>query len=144
MLKIINKSDNPVQYATDKSAGFDICSNETTVVKGGQRALVKTGLFIEFDQIEAFNAGKELMELQIRPRSGLALKHGITVLNSPGTVDADYPGEIGVILFNTTDREFQINVGDRIAQGVVVEVQRAANVFVAESTRTGGFGSTGQ
>ena len=137
-VRIINKSNNPSPtYATSDSAGMDIRANESCVVVAGGRALVKTGLYIELP---------EGFEAQIRPRSGLALKHGITVLNTPGTIDADYRGEIGVILYNTSDEDFVVNVGDRIAQMVIARYENIRWIKVDNLSDTnrgeGGFGST--
>ena len=125
------------KYATPGSAGLDLRSTKTVVLKPHGRALVPTGLYI---------ALPEGYEAQIRPRSGLALKKGITVLNTPGTVDADYRGEVGVILFNTTDEDFIVNTGDRIAQMVINKVEQLNWVEVEELDETergdGGFGHT--
>ena len=115
IVKIINKSKNELpKYETLFSAGMDLRANleESIVLKPFQRLVVKTGLFISLQQG---------YEAQIRPRSGLALKKGITVLNSPGTIDADYRGEIGVILINLSDSDFEINTGDRIAQMIIAK-----------------------
>ena len=140
-IKIVTKEFIP-KYQKDGDAGFDIQAftpEFPIVIEPGKRKLVPTGLFMEIP------AG---YEVQVRPRSGLALKYGITVLNSPGTIDCGYRGEIGVILHNTdTELNFTINHGDRIAQGVVAKVE-AANFIVteklAESERgEGGFGHTG-
>lgn len=127
-------------YATEDSAGFDLLAAVTTplTLKPGERKLVPTGLAI------ALPAG---FEAQVRPRSGLALKQGVTVLNSPGTVDADYRGEVGVILINHGTSDFLIQRGDRIAQMVVAPVARASLIETAElppsGRGAGGFGSTG-
>jgi len=140
-IKIINKSQHPLPtYETIASAGMDIRANvaETSTLKPLQRAIVKTGLFIELP------IG---YEAQVRPRSGLAAKKGITVLNSPGTIDADYRGEIGVILVNLSNEEFTIENGERIAQLVISKHERAVFEEVQELSKTdrgaGGFGSTG-
>lgn len=140
-VKIVNKSafDTPF-YATERSAGMDIKANIETpiVLQPLQRAMVPTGLYI---------ALPEGTEAQIRPRSGLAAKHGITVLNTPGTIDADYRGEIKVILVNLSNEEFTINPGERIAQMVVARYEKVEwdSVEVLDETErgTGGFGSTG-
>ncbi|MBB3897489.1 dUTP diphosphatase [Roseococcus suduntuyensis] len=125
-------------YATEGAAGMDLLAARDLTLPPGGRALVPTGLAI---------ALPEGYEMQVRPRSGLALKHGVTVLNAPGTVDADYRGEVGVILINTGDAPFAIARGDRIAQAVFAPVTRAGfeEVVVLPETRrgTGGFGSTG-
>jgi len=140
-IKIINHSQHPLpNYETLASAGMDIRANisEPIVLKPLERALVKTGLFIELP------IG---YEAQVRPRSGLAFKKGITVLNSPGTVDADYRGEIGVILVNLSNEEFVVENGERIAQLIIAKHERAEWIEVEELTETsrgaGGFGSTG-
>lgn len=140
-IKIINKSTNPdPEKATDESAGFDLkafCTMDI-VIKPMERVLVPTGLFMELP------AG---FEAQVRPRSGLAIKHGITVLNSPGTIDSDYRGEIKVILINLSKDDFVIQNGDRIAQLVISEYTKAnfVNVeFLNSSNRgAGGFGHSG-
>jgi dUTP pyrophosphatase len=141
-VKVINQSKHPLpEYATALSAGLDLKANlnESIVLKSLQRALVSTGLFIELP------AG---YEAQIRPRSGLAFKHGVTVLNSPGTIDADYRGEVKVLLVNLSDTDFTINDGERIAQMVVARhenVKWESSDNLNESARgAGGFGSTGK
>lgn len=142
ILKVINRSHHPLpQYETEQSAGLDLKAflpDGSVVLKPLQRGLVKTGLFIELP------VG---YEAQVRPRSGLALKKGITVLNSPGTIDADYRGEICVILINLSDQEFVINDGERIAQMVIAKHERAQweEVEILSETErgAGGFGHTG-
>ena len=139
---IINKSTNGLpSYETSASAGLDIRAfiEEKLTLSPGERKLIKTGLFLEIP---------EGYEAQVRPRSGLALKNGITVLNSPGTIDADYRGEIGVILINHSSEIFEINSGERIAQLVFAKVEQAV-WFETESLNEtergeGGFGSTGK
>lgn len=125
-------------YETENSAGLDLRSVEKVELQPGSRALVPTGIFIELPHG---------FEAQIRPRSGLAIKHGITVLNSPGTIDSDYRGEIKVILVNHGEKQHTINVGDRIAQMVVAQVTRiewCERDSLSETERgSGGFGSTG-
>lgn len=139
-IKLLDNYAGPLDYGTQGSAGFDIPAGkgEVVVVPAHGRKLIKTGISM---------AIPDGYELQIRPRSGLALKKGITVLNTPGTIDADYRGEIGVILFNTTDEDFEVRPGDRIAQGVLSKYERAQPVYVNElgdtDRSTGGFGSTG-
>ena len=146
-VKLINKpiyelpdgESHMPKYATSGSAGFDFRANisENIVLKAGQFKLIPTGLFTSFS---------EGYELQVRPRSGLALKHGISVLNAPGTVDADYTNEIGVILINLSDKDFTIEPGMRIAQGVFAKYEQAEWELVdslEETERKGGFGSTG-
>ncbi len=140
-IKIINKSNHPIpSYETIFSAGMDLRANciEPSTLKPLQRAIVKTGLFIELP------IG---YEAQVRPRSGLAAKKGITVLNSPGTIDADYRGEIGVILVNLSNEDFTINHGERIAQLIIAKHERAVweevEVLGETSRGEGGFGSTG-
>jgi dUTP pyrophosphatase len=140
-IKIINKSQHALpNYETIASAGMDLRANlsESITLKPLGRAIVKTGLFIELP------IG---YEAQVRPRSGLAAKNGITVLNAPGTVDADYRGEIGVILVNLSNEDFVIQNGERIAQLIIAKHERAEWIEVQELTETsrgeGGFGSTG-
>lgn len=140
-IQIINKSKHELpNYETIASAGMDLRANisESITLKPLERTIVKTGLFI------ALPVGAEA---QVRPRSGLAAKKGITVLNAPGTVDADYRGEIGVILVNLSNDEFVINDGERIAQLVIAKHERAEWDVVEELSETergaGGFGSTG-
>ncbi len=140
-IQIINKSKHALpNYETIASAGMDLRANisEPITLKPLERAIVKTGLFI------ALPVGAEA---QVRPRSGLAAKNGITVLNAPGTVDADYRGEIGVILVNLSNDNFVINDGERIAQLVIAKHERAEwnEVEVLNETKrgAGGFGSTG-
>jgi dUTP pyrophosphatase len=140
-INIINKSNhNLPNYETKASAGMDLRANLTDaiVLKPLERAIVKTGLFIELP------IG---YEAQVRPRSGLAAKNGITVLNSPGTIDADYRGEIGVILVNLSNQPFVVENGERIAQLIIAKHERAEWIEVQELTETsrgeGGFGSTG-
>ena len=141
IVKIINKSKNELpKYETLLSAGMDLRANleESIVLKPFQRLVVKTGLFISLQQG---------YEAQIRPRSGLALKKGITVLNSPGTIDADYRGEIGVILINLSDSDFEINSGDRIAQMIIAKHEtiewEPVNKLDDSVRGDKGFGSTG-
>jgi len=141
-IKIINKSAHQLpEYETGASAGMDLRANisEAVILKPLARAIIKTGLFIELP------VG---FEAQVRPRSGLAAKHGLTVLNSPGTVDADYRGEIGVILVNLSNTDFKIENGERIAQLVIAKHERADWLEVEQLTETargqGGFGSTGK
>lgn len=140
-VKVINQSKHALpQYETELSAGMDVRANidEPIVLKPLERALVKTGLFLELPKG---------VECQVRPRSGLALKKGITVLNAPGTVDADYRGEVGVILINLSNEDFVIEDGERIAQLVFVEHKQANFKVVKSLSETergaGGFGSTG-
>jgi dUTP pyrophosphatase len=140
-IKIINKSQHELpNYETIASAGMDLRANisEPITLKSLERTIVKTGLFIELP------IG---FEAQVRPRSGLAAKKGITVLNSPGTVDADYRGEIGVILVNLSTEDFVIENGERIAQLIIAKHERAEWLEVQELSETsrgaGGFGSTG-
>lgn len=138
-IKIINKSNNKLpEYATAQSAGIDLMSNESLTIMPMERKLVHTGLFI---------ALPEGYEAQVRPRSGLAIKSGITVLNSPGTIDADYRGEICVILINLSNEKFYISEGYRIAQMVIAKHEHAEWVEVDTLDETergeGGFGHTG-
>ncbi|MGD2024442.1 MAG: dUTP diphosphatase [Methyloceanibacter sp.] len=130
------------EYQTEHAAGFDLVAavreSEPVVLSAGTRGAVPTGLVFELPQG---------YEAQVRPRSGLALKHGVTVLNSPGTVDADYRGEVKVVLINLSDHAFRIARGDRIAQVVIAPVTAVEITEVSEVTETrrgeGGFGSTG-
>jgi dUTP pyrophosphatase len=140
-IKIINKSAHKLpNYETEASAGMDLRANisEAVTLKPLERTIVKTGLFIELP------LG---YEAQVRPRSGLAAKKGITVLNSPGTIDADYRGEIGVILVNLSNEEFTVENGERVAQMVISKHEHISWEEVEtleETTRgAGGFGSTG-
>ena len=140
-VNIVNKSKHELpHYATSQSAGMDLRANleEPILLNPLQRTLVKTGLFMELP------IG---YEAQVRPRSGLAFKKGITVLNSPGTIDADYRGEISVILVNLSDEEFVIEDGERVAQMVIAKHEQADWEVVVELVETergaGGFGSTG-
>lgn len=140
-VKIINKSKHTLpNYETSASAGMDLRANisEAITLQPLERTIVKTGLFIELP------VG---FEAQVRPRSGLAAKHGITVLNAPGTIDADYRGEIGVILVNLSNENFTIENGERIAQLVFARHEQAQFVEVEALSETdrgeGGFGSTG-
>lgn len=141
IVKVINKSNNPLpEYSTPLSAGFDLRANldNIEILKPGERKLVGTGLFI------ALEPG---YEAQVRPRSGLALKKGITVLNAPGTVDADYRGEVGVILYNASNEDFEIVPGERIAQMVIAKYERIdwKQVETLDETErgAGGFGHSG-
>lgn len=140
-VKVVNKSGNELpRYSTPDSAGMDLRASlsEPVTLAPMQRALIPTGIYI------ALPKG---YECQIRPRSGLALKHGVTVLNSPGTIDADYRGEIGVILVNLSDKPFVVNNGERICQMVVARYDRVAwqQVETLDETErgAGGFGHTG-
>lgn len=140
-IEIINKSKHALpEYATALSAGVDLRANlsESILLKPGERKLIETGLFM---------ALPEGYEAQIRPRSGLAFKHGITVLNTPGTIDADYRGEVKVLLINHGSDAFEIKDGERIAQMVIAEYVQAqfiATEVLSETKRgEGGFGSSG-
>lgn len=140
-IKIINKSSHPLpHYETVASAGMDLRAelDEPVTLAPLERAIIKTGLFIELP------VG---FEAQVRPRSGLAAKKGVTVLNAPGTIDADYRGEIGVILVNLSNEPFVVASGERIAQLVIAKHDRAEWVPVEKLSETargeGGFGSTG-
>ena len=140
-IKIVNKSSNPLpEYATIHSAGMDLRANvpSSIVLKPLERKLIPTGLYIELP---------DGYEAQIRPRSGMAIKQGITCLNSPGTVDADYRGELKVILINLSNTIQTINHGERIAQMVIAKTEKAALVLVEQLNSSqrgeGGFGHTG-
>jgi dUTP pyrophosphatase len=140
-ISVINKSNNPLPaYQTEHAAGLDLCAflAEPICLKPMERMLIPTGLFIEIP---------EGYEAQIRPRSGLALKHGITVLNSPGTIDADYRGEVKVLLINLGSEPFTVQSGERIAQMVVsahAQIEWLEATVLSQTARgMGGYGSTG-
>ena len=140
-VKVVNRGHQQLPaYATPQSAGMDLRANldEPVVLRPLERKLIPTGLHI---------ALPEGYEAQVRPRSGLALKHGITVLNTPGTIDADYRGEVGVVLVNLSQEEFVVNDGERIAQMVIARHEQADLVVVSELDTTergeGGYGHTG-
>lgn len=154
-IKVKNESNNPEpEFATDGSSGFDFRANiiptdnnhgsmiDFITIKSGKREIVPTGLFFELPSNH---------EIQVRPRSGLAAKHGVTVLNTPGTVDADYRGEVKIILINLGDDDFVINHGDRIAQGVIAKIKgkkkikfkKVSDISINTERKSGGFGSTG-
>lgn len=140
-VKIINHSDNPLPgYSTDRSSGMDLRANiqEGVSLKPLERTLVPTGLYIELP---------EGYEAQIRPRSGLTLKKGITVLNTPGTIDSDYRGEIGIILINLSNEHVTITPGERICQMVIARVEKVELELTSQLNETqrssGGFGHTG-
>jgi len=140
-IRIVNKSTNPLpEYSTSHSAGMDLRAflKEAVLLKPLERVLIPTGLYIELP---------EGYEAQVRPRSGLALKKGISVLNTPGTIDADYRGEIGVILINLSNQEVSIENGERICQMVIAKHEKAEFIQVELLNETergaGGFGSTG-
>ena len=142
VVKVVNRSKHDLpKYSTVLSAGLDLRANidEAIVLKPLERKLVPTGLFIELP---------EGFEAQIRPRSGLAIKHGITVLNTPGTIDADYRGEVMVILVNLSNEEFTINDGERICQMVINKHEtiewQIAEELIETDRGTGGFGHTGK
>lgn len=141
-INIINKSKHPLpSYKTELSAGMDLCANldQPIELQPLERKLIPTGLYLEIP------AG---FEAQVRPRSGLALKNGITCLNTPGTIDADYRGEVGVILANLSNEPFTVNDGERIAQLVIAKHETVSWIEVNELSETqrgeGGFGSTGK
>ena len=140
-IKVINKGHQPLpKYATAQSAGMDLRANldEPITLRPLERKLIKTGLFI---------ALPEGYEAQVRPRSGLALKHGITVINTPGTIDADYRGEIGVVLINLSNEDFVVEDGERIAQMVIARHEQGEFIPVDVLDETergeGGYGHTG-
>ena len=140
-VKVVNRGHQPLpQYATAQSAGMDLRANidESIVLRPLERRLIPTGLFI---------ALPEGYEAQVRPRSGLALKHGLTVLNAPGTIDADYRGEVGVVLVNLSDKDFVVNDGERIAQLVIARYEQAelqlVDVLDETERGAGGYGHTG-
>ena len=141
-VKVINKSDNGLpRYETDHSAGMDLRAflKEEILLKPLERVLVPTGLFIELPPG---------FEAQIRPRSGLALKNGITVLNTPGTIDSDYRGEIGIILVNLSNEDFVIKKGERICQMIINRhesiIWEEVDILEETSRSSGGFGHTGK
>ena len=141
-IKIVNNSSNPLPaYATEGASGLDLRASltEPLTLKPLERQLIPTGLFIELP---------EGYEAQVRPRSGLAIKHGITCLNSPGTIDSDYRGELQIILVNLSDQEHVIKHGDRIAQMVVHKVEKiewdSVNKIGVTARNEGGFGHTGK
>lgn len=140
-IKVVNKGRHPLpQYATPLSAGMDLRANidEPVTLKPLERKLIPTGLYI---------ALPEGFEAQVRPRSGLALKHGITVLNTPGTIDADYRGQVGVLLVNLSNQDFTVEDGERIAQMVIARHAQAKWTETDELDKTlrgeGGYGHTG-
>ncbi len=140
-VKVVNRGHHPLPaYATPQSAGMDLRANidAPVTLRPMERKLIPTGLYM---------ALPEGFEAQVRPRSGLALKHGITVLNSPGTIDADYRGEVMVLLVNLSDSDFIVNDGERIAQMVIARHETAAFAEVVELDETergaGGYGHTG-
>jgi dUTP pyrophosphatase len=141
-VKIVNRSNNPMpEYATEGSAGMDLRANleNPVTLQSLERALIPTGIFIQLP---------DGYEAQIRPRSGLAIKHGITLVNTPGTIDSDYTGEIKIIMINLSAEPFTIQSGERIAQMVIAKYEKAEWEIVEELTETqrgsGGFGSTGK
>ncbi|APJ02942.1 dUTP diphosphatase [Silvanigrella aquatica] len=150
MLKLEHSGTGEIFYATKHSAGFDICANQNLTIRPQEWALVKTGLrivesqgagFVQFGSQELF----AVPEMQIRPRSGLAFKNGITVLNAPSTIDADYRGEIMITLINHSKNDFIINAGDRIAQGICSLAIHLPGLKVRDVERgEGGFGSSGK
>lgn len=142
-IKFINESNNQdPEYATSGASGFDLRANEDTVLRAGEFKAISTGLYFELP---------ETYEIQVRPRSGLAVKNGVTVLNSPGTVDSDYRGEIKVILINHSKVDFNISKGDRIAQAIIsyvlskniIELTKVDSISNNTDRNTNGFGSTG-
>ena len=141
-IRVINRGHHPLpQYATPHSAGLDLRANldRSVILEPGQRDLIPTGLYLELP---------EGTEAQVRPRSGLAFKHGVTVLNAPGTIDADYRGEVGVLLVNLGQETFTVQDGERIAQLVVARYERVAFAEAADLALSergaGGFGHTGR
>ncbi len=150
MLKLEHLGTGEIFYATRESAGFDICANQDLIIKPQEWALVKTGLrIIESQGANLIRFGAEefqaVAEIQIRPRSGLALKHGITVLNSPSTIDSDYRGEIMVSLINHSKNDFVVTAGDRIAQGICSLAVQLPGIKLKNIERgAGGFGSSGK
>ena len=142
-INFVNESNNQdPEFATSGASGFDLRANEDTILKAGEFKAISTGLYFELPDV---------YEIQIRPRSGLAVKHGVTVLNSPGTVDSDYRGEIKVILINHSKIDFNISKGDRIAQAIIsyflgknaIELTKVDSISNNTDRNTNGFGSTG-
>jgi dUTP pyrophosphatase len=141
-IEFVNESTNPnPEFATSGSSGFDLRANTELTIQPGEFSMVPTGLYFNIP---------DNMEIQVRPRSGLAAKHGVVVLNSPGTIDADYTGEIKVILINHGKEPFVINIGDRIAQAIVattmsnfVNLKQVNMINKVTDRNSGGFGSTG-
>jgi dUTP pyrophosphatase len=137
-IKKLQKDAQIPSYQSEEASGFDLHSIENIILKPGERKLIRTGIAFEIEYG---------YEIQIRPRSGLAFKYGITVLNTPGTIDSDYRGEIKVLLINHSNQSFEIKKGDRIAQAIVTPIIQAKIVEVKElsNTKRGnkGFGSTG-
>jgi len=141
-VEIVNKSGNPnPSYKTEGSSGLDLRASliKDIIIDPNERVAIPTGIYLQLP---------EILEAQIRPRSGLALKDGITVLNTPGTIDSDYRGEISVILINLSNKSFRISNGDRIAQIVITRVEKITwdNIQILQKTERGegGFGSTGK
>ena len=143
IINVVNQSENEVpSFKSNEASGFDIRANEDLILEYGKYKTIKTGLYFEIPSN---------LEMQIRPRSGLAAKHGVTVLNSPGTIDSDYRGEIKIILINHSTNDFKINVGDRIAQGVFTTPLKKLDFkfkivdkLKSDTERSNnGFGSTG-
>ena len=141
-LNFVNKSENPdPEYATEGSAGFDLRASASAKIEPGKYEIIPTGLFFEIPPN---------FEIQVRPRSGLAAKNGVTVLNTPGTIDSDYRGEIKIILINHGSETFNVQPGDRIAQGVIaqtttsyIKLNKVSNISDDTERSSGGFGSTG-
>lgn len=147
MFKIIHDGCGDIFYATHKSAGFDICSNTEIIIKQKDWGLIATGLKIVEAQTLSLDGISDITlipEIQVRPRSGLARKFGISILNSPSTIDADFRGEIKVMLMNHGSKDFEVKKGDRIAQGVCTLCFQCQSFQVKETVRgEGAFGSTG-
>ncbi len=140
-IRIKKIRDNAVtpHYEHDGDAGMDLYAVEDSSLRPGERKLIPTGLQVEIPKG---------YEMQIRPKSGLALKHGITVLNTPGTVDSCYRGEVGVIMLNASDQDYEVRAGEKVAQAIIAKVEKAVIEEVEDLTQTqrgsGGFGSTGR
>ncbi len=141
-IKIVNRSGHPMpEYSTEFSAGMDLCASldEDIILEPGERALIPTGLYVEIPP---------RYEAQIRPRSGLALRDGISVLNTPGTIDSDYRGEVGIILINLSDKRYIVKDGDRICQMILSKHESIEWIETDDLSDTkrgnGGFGHTGQ
>lgn len=140
-MRLVNKENgkNPV-YSTEESAGADLFCNKDVVIHPFDRVLVSTGCYVELDD----NDKGKLYKIEICSKSGLAYKHGIIIVNSPGTVDQDYKDEIKVIVSNISNETFVFEKGDKVAQAILVPVEKFSNLETVNKKRNGGFGSTGK
>lgn len=153
MIGLIDKREDevkekyPLQYKTSLAAGFDFPSNEDVIIPHGEHKLVKTGLYLDIEKTSGLELGPLTLfpYLAIVPRSGLARDYGITILNSPATIDADYEDEIGIMLYNTSIVDYSVRLGERIGQGIVQLTTRPFDMIPNDVERgDGGFGSTGK